>query len=422
VKERQRIAVVGGGAAGLTAAWLLQHRHDVTLFERDAEPGGHVRTITVPDGPDAGLRVDAGFIVFNDRNYPLFTRLLERLEVEWRWSDMSFGYACEATGLEYAGTGLNGLFAQRANLARPAYWRLLSGILRFCRAGRDALGDRAIDDLTLGEFVDRVGIPPTVVRDYVLPMGAAIWSGTRDDIRAFPAAMFLRFFDNHGLMGLADRPRWKTVVGGSRTYVDRLIDRFEGRCVRGAPIAAIRRLDGGVEILPQGAAPLRFDQVVIATHADEALAVLADPDDDELEVLGAWRYSRNRTVVHTDRTVMPRNRRAWASWNYRRSHDRGDGAPVAVTYHMNRLQGLNGANEYFVTLNPTGPIDERRVVAQVDFTHPVYDFPAVRSQARLAELQGRRGTWFCGAYHGNGFHEDAVRSGAAVATAFGETL
>lgn len=414
--------MVGGGAAGLTAAWLLQRRHDVTIFERAPEAGGHVRTITVANGPDAGTRVDAGFIVFNDRNYPLFTRLLDALGADWRWSDMSFSYRCEQSGLEYGGTGLNGLFAQRANLLRPGYWRLLSGILRFCRVGREAIDGEPIDGLTLGEFLDLARVPEAVARDYVLPMGAAIWSGTREDIRDFPAPMFLRFFDNHGLMTLSDRPRWKTVVGGSRTYVDRLLERFEGRCVRDAAIASIRRLAEGVELRREGAEPERFDHVVIAAHADEALAMLADPSEAERELLGAWRYSHNRTLVHTDRAVMPRSPRAWASWNYRRSRDRGDGSPVAVSYHMNRLQGLRTTEQYFVTLNPVEPIDDSRVVAEIDFTHPVYDFPAVRSQARLPGLQGQRRTWFCGAYHGNGFHEDAVRSGAAIGEAFGESL
>jgi predicted NAD/FAD-binding protein len=420
--QGQRIAVVGGGAAGLTAAWLLHRRHDVTLFERASRPGGHVRTITVAAGRDAGTRVDAGFIVFNDRNYPQFTRLLEALEVPWRWSDMSFSYACDETGLEYAGTGLDGLFAQRRNLLSPSYWSLLRGIMRFCRVGRERIGSSELSELTLGQFLTGSGVPERVIRDYVLPMGSAIWSGTREDIRAVPAEMFLRFFDNHGLMRLADRPRWKTVVGGSRSYVDRLLERFSGTVVCGAAIASIRRHDDRVEVRARGADSMRFDQVVIAAHADEALTMLADPSPTERELLGAWRYSHNRTLVHTDRSVMPRRQRAWASWNYRRARNRDDEAPVAVTYYMNRLQGLETEHDFFVTLNPTGPVDDRSIVAEIDFTHPVYDFPAVRTQARLAELNGGRRTWFCGAYHGNGFHEDAVRSGAAVAAAFGESL
>jgi predicted NAD/FAD-binding protein len=420
--QGQRVAVIGGGAAGLTAAWLLQRRHDVTLFERSARPGGHVHTVLVPDGPDAGTAVDAGFIVFNDRNYPLFSRLLEQLEVQWRWSDMSFGYTCDESGLEYAGTGFQGLFAQRRNLLRPSYWALLRGIVRFCRLGREHMGAQELGSLTLGEFLDRIDCPGPVARDYVIPMGAAIWSGTREDIRQFPAEMFLRFFDNHGLLGLDDRPRWKTVVGGSHTYVDRLLERFRGQVVTSAAVKAVTRGPDGVGLRLEDGDVADFDQVVIAAHADQALAMLTDPSARERELLGAWRYSDNRTLVHTDAAVMPRSRRAWASWNYRRWPGTGDDSPVVVTYHLNRLQGLKTGRQYFVTLNPLAAVAEAEVVAEIDFTHPVYDLLAVRSQAGLAELNGVHRTWFCGAYFGNGFHEDAVRSGAAVGAGFGESL
>jgi predicted NAD/FAD-binding protein len=394
----------------------------VTLIERAPRAGSHVHTVEIPTGPDAGCRVDAGFIVFNDRNYGLFSRLLEQLAVPWRWSDMSFSYRCDASGLEYAGSGFNGLFAQRPNLLRPAYWQLLAGIIRFCRRGREQIGAPEIAELTLGEFLDRCGCPPSVARDYVLPMGAAIWSGTRDEIREFPAEMFLRFFDNHGLLSVRDRPRWKTVVGGSRSYVDRLLELFGGRTITGAEAVRIRRDTLGATVDLRDGNSLEFDQVVLATHADQALELLADPTDDERELLGSWRYSRNRTLVHTDDSVMPTRRRAWASWNYRRGRGSGEDSPVSVTYHMNRLQGLQTRNEYFVTLNPSSPIREQTIVEEISFTHPVYAFPAVKSQSRLGDLNGIRSTWFCGAYFGNGFHEDAVRAGAAVAAGFGEAM
>lgn len=416
----RRVAVVGCGAAGLAAAWYLARRHRVTLFERAGRPGGHVHTVEIPSGPDAGTPVDMGFIVYNERNYPRFVDLLEELEVDSQAGDMSFGYACERTGLSYAGTGLDGLFAQRSNLVRPAYWSLLAGIVRFGNVGRAALASgNGASAGTLVEFLDRAGVDEATRRHFVLPMGAAIWSGSRNDIRDFPADHFLRFFANHGLLGLHDRPRWRTIRGGSRSWVDRLTRRIDAELVLNASVQRIRREPDGVLVDVAGADPRRFDAVVVGTHADTALHLLDEPHPDEQRLLGAWRYSRNFAWLHTDCRVLPANRRAWAAWNYLRRAADPEHAPVAVTYDMNRLQRLSTHARYLVTLNPDSSLDDDTVIEEVSFTHPVYDTTSMATQDRLSTLNGPRRTWFCGAYFRHGFHEDAVASGMSVAADFG---
>ncbi len=416
------IAVIGAGAAGLTAAHVLQRRHRVTLFERDPRPGGHVRTVTIPSGPDAGTPVDTGFIVFNDGNYPLFNRLLDQLDVEARYSDMSFSYHSEESGLQYAGTGLDGLFAQRRNVLRPGYWKLVRGILRFCDEARRRLVAGEIGDCTLNEFLHSSGFDGAVADDYVLPLAAAIWSAPRDDIRSFPAESLLRFFDNHGLLRIRERPQWKTIVGGSKTYVRKLVDGFEGEIETGHEVRGVRRADDGVQLRQADGTVRRMDRVVIAAHADEALALLEDPRPDEAEMLGAWHYNASDARLHTDATLMPPNRRAWASWNYRRSVSSGDKTPVVVTYHMNRLQGLRTETEYFVSLNAEPAPDETRTIAEIPYTHPCFTRAALATQKRIAELNGTDNTYYCGSYLGYGFHEDAVRSGASVGKHFGIEL
>lgn len=417
--EPSRVAVIGSGAAGLTAAYLIGQRHDVTLFEAGPRPGGHVYTVTVDSGPDTGAAIDMGFIVYNERNYPLFCRLLERLGVESQASDMSFAFHCADSGREYAGTGLSGLFSRRRDLLRPAHWRLLRGIVAFGQRGRQALGDGSAANMTLGEYLTRTECPAAVVEDYVLPMGGAIWSSSRTEMARFPAATFLRFFDNHGLLALNDRPQWRTISGGSMRYVEALQRSFTGQIRVESRVRSVTRDEDGVEVTAD--ATTRFDRVVIATHADQALGLLADPDADERRLLGAWRYSRNAAVLHTDTSLLPPRRRAWASWNYRRETGGGDG-PVAVTYHMNRLQSLATQADYLVSLNPARAPRDEHVVHEVEFTHPLYDRAAVDTQRELPALNGKRRTWFCGAYFRNGFHEDAVYSGAAVARDFGVTL
>ncbi len=417
-----RIAIIGAGAAGLTAAHVLQRAHTVTLFERDPQPGGHVKTVEVPHGPDAGTPVDTGFIVFNDDNYPLFNRLIGQLGVSARYSDMSFSYHSVESGLQYAGTSLDGLFAQRRNLVSPSYWRLIRGILRFCSEARIRLDSGDLGTKTLGQFLRSSGFEGAVADDYVLPLAAAIWSATRDDIREFPAESLLRFFENHGLLRVRERPPWKTIPGGSKTYVRKLIDGFAGEVETGHEIRGVRRSAKGVMVRQADGTERAFDRVVLAVHADEALSLLEDPRPEESESLGVWRYNSSTAVLHTDATLMPPNRRAWASWNYRRGAGSGETAPVSVTYHMNRLQGLQTEGQFFVSLNAEDAIDASRTITSIRYSHPCFTQAALESQRRISAMSGTGDTHYCGSYLGYGFHEDAVRSGVAVAAQFGIEL
>ncbi len=416
------IAVIGCGVAGLTAAHVLQRRHRITIFERNDYLGGHTHTVMIPDGPDAGTPVDTGFIVFNTRTYPNFIRLLDDLGVADRASEMSFSFTCRETGLVYAGTDLNGLFAQRRNLFRPAFWGMLRGIRRFGRrAGADLAAGR-LAGRTLGDYLADLGLGPAFRDDYLLPMGAAIWSTPVCDMLAFPAESFVRFFGNHGLLTLKDRPRWRTVADGSHSYVKAFAAAFHGELCPGTAVAGVRRDADGVTVRLADGATRRFHRAVIATHADEALALLEDPTPDERRVLGAWRYNRNHTELHTDAAALPPLRRAWAAWNYARETVADGASRLSLTYHMNRLQGLVTAHEYCVSLNRPRPPAAGRLVAEMEYTHPMYTAEALASQAELPALSGPFHTFFCGSYHRWGFHEDAVASALAVCSRFGLEL
>lgn len=422
LRDKLDIAVIGAGVAGVTAAFLLQERHRVRLYERNDYVGGHTHTVVIPDGPDAGTPVDTGFIVLNDRTYPLFNRLLEKLAVEIRPSDMSFSYCSQRNGFQYASRSLNALFAQRRNLVNPAHVYMLLEILRFNRTVRHNLREGHLKHLTLGDFLRQTQMSRRFRDRYIVPMAAAIWSSPDVDVMDFPMETFARFFENHGLLSPGDQPQWYYVGGGSHTYVQAFRRRFEGTIHTRLPIAGLKRDAAGVDVrLPDGTRR-RHDVAILAAHADEALALLEDPSPDEQKLLGAWGYSRNRVVLHTDASWMPPNRRAWASWNYFR-HAAADGrGPVTLTYHMNRLQQLNTQKPYFVTLNPPGPIAPASTVAVFDYQHPMYSFASLATQPDLPGLNGHRRTYFCGSYHGYGFHEDAVRSAVAVAAALGGEL
>lgn len=417
---RGKVAVVGAGVAGIVSAWeLAKAGWAVTLFEKEGRIGGHTHTVVIEDGPDAGTPVDTGFIVCNDKTYPNFHRFLRELGVPWRWSDMSFGYHDENTGLQYAGTDFNGLFAQRGNLLSPSYWRLLARIALFNAPALADLESGALAGLSLGEYLARRGYGRDFTEHYILPIGAAVWSTGLDGMLEFPAEAFVRFFKNHGLLSFTERARWQTVVGGSHAYLHAFRAKFPGVIAAGAPVESLRRLpEGGAVVTTRGQAPRRFDRVVIAAHADEALALLADPSDDERRLLGAWSYSMNRVVLHTDAALMPSNARAWASWNYRRVRGEDGRGPASLTYDMNRLQGLRAARPWLVTLNPRREPARRTVARDLSYAHPVYTFASLTSQAKLPSLNGVRSTWFCGAYHGHGFHEDGVKSALAVARDF----
>jgi predicted NAD/FAD-binding protein len=418
---RRRVAVVGAGVAGLTTAWLLAPNHAVTLFDREARAGGHTNTVTIPDGPDAGTPVDTGFIVMNHRNYPRFSRLLERLGVELQDSDMSFSFHCERTRFHYAGNGFDGLFAQRRHLASPSFWTMLAGMARFNAVARRDLAAGSLASVTLAEYARERRVSDAVSSRYLLPMGSAIWSAPMDEIGRFPAEAFLRFFENHGLLGFRGQPQWRTVKGGSHTYVRAMLASLTGTLRLSDEVRGVRRPGRGVEVVLQDRTE-RFDDVVIATHADEALRLLVDPSPEERRLLGAWRYSENRTVLHTDISVLPPRRRAWSAWNFAREAGANGASPVSVTYHMNRLQRLRVERDYCVTLNRRGPIAPGSVLREMTYTHPLYTFDSLATQPGLRRLNGTNGTWYCGSYFGWGFHEDAVRSGAEVALAFGAEL
>jgi predicted NAD/FAD-binding protein len=413
-----RIAVVGSGIAGLSAAWLLSQRHTVTLFEAADTLGGHTHTVDVELG---GKRfpVDTGFLVFNDRTYPNLCALFDHLGIATTASEMSFSVRVDEDRLEWAGSSLATVFAQKRNLVKPGFWRMLQDILRFNSESTAAV-ERGVDEgETLGRFLDRGGYGRAFREWYLLPMSAAIWSCPTGSMLGFPAATFLRFCHNHGLLQVNGRPKWRTVAGGGREYVRRLAARIDD--VRaGAPVLGVRRSADGVELrLATGSE--RFDAVVLAAHSDQSAAMLEDADAAERSVLESVRYQPNRAWLHTDETLLPRARDAWSAWNYLTGPARLDGRPVSVSYLINKLQPLPVEEPIIVTLNPVHEPRADRVIRRIDYAHPVFDLAAIDAQRRLSAIQGRRRTWFCGAWTGYGFHEDGLGSGLAVANALGVT-
>ncbi|KPF62875.1 NADH-ubiquinone oxidoreductase subunit 6 [Bosea sp. AAP35] len=416
--KRLRIAVVGSGISGLSSAWLLSQNHDVTLFESESRLGGHANTALVPQAAGPDIAVDTGFIVYNEATYPNFTALMAHLGVETKATEMSFAVSLDDGALEYSGTSLWGLFAQRLNLLNPRFWSMLSDLRRFyAQASRDA-ETLAESGQSLGDYLDAGRYGRAFREDHLLPMAAAIWSAPCSEILAYPAIAFIRFHHNHGLLKLTNRPVWRTIVGGSRSYVARLKDAFTGELAIGRAVRRIHRAGGAVEVEDTAGTVQHFDHVVIATHADQALALLAQPSTEESALLGAFRYSANRTILHTDPALMPRRKTAWASWNHLGDRAVPD-APCAVTYWMNRLQGLSSEKPLFVTLNPPQAPRPESVLREEMYDHPIFDGPALAAQARLWSLQGQRNTWFCGAHFGAGFHEDGLQAGLAVAEDLG---
>jgi predicted NAD/FAD-binding protein len=401
-----KIAIVGSGIAGNVIAHRLHGEHEIVVFEAGSHVGGHSHTHVV-EHEGRQVAVDTGFIVFNRRNYPEFSQLLDALGVVTQSSQMSFSVQCERTGLEYNGTTLNSLFAQRRNLARPAFWRMVAEILRFNREA-PALLDDPDATLTLGEYLDAGRYSPQFVNHYVLPMGAAIWSSGTDSLRDFPAKFFIRFFHNHGMLTVNERPQWYTVYGGSRRYVERLTAQYRDRIRLDTPVTSVKRTAAGVMVHAAGCDPERYDRVFLACHSDQALRLLSDATGPEREVLGAIRYSRNEVLLHTDTAVLPKRRLAWAAWNSRLCASDRD--RVAVTYNMNLLQGLQTRTPLLVTLNMTDRVHPERILRRLVYEHPVFSREAVAAQARHAEIDGANRIYFAGAYWRNGFHEDGVVS------------
>lgn len=419
-----RIAVVGTGIAGNAAAYALSGRHPVTVYERELRLGGHSHTLDI-DYDGTRIAVDTGFIVYNELNYPDLTALFRQLGVDTQPTQMSFSVSANGGQIEWMGGGtrlsetLDGVFAQRRNLLSIPFWAMLRDVLRF---NRQSLGDRAagrLNGLTLGEYVTARGYSHRLLRDYLVPMGAAIWSMPVDRMMDFPAENFIAFFDNHRLLH-DERPVWRTVRGGSRRYVEALTAPFRDRVRLGAAVTGIERARAGVVVTDSLGRSDTYDQVVIAAHSDQALALLRDPSADEHAILGTIRYRPNAVYLHRDTRLMPKRRRAWAAWNFIRGNGRGEGSgDVAVTYWMNALQHIDAGKPLFVSLNPPFAPDPALTFAHFNCDHPQFDAAAFAAQARLDDIQGVNRTWFCGAWTGYGFHEDGLRSGLAVAEKLG---
>lgn len=414
----QRIAVIGSGVAGLGAAYLLSRRHQVSVFEALPRLGGHINTVEVDDA-QGRVAIDTGFIVHNDVNYPHLLALFDELGIATQASDMSFSVSLDQGRLEWSGDNLDTVFAQRRNLLRPRFLAMVGEILRFNRLAPRALALGTLHGCPLGRWLDDNRFGQPFRTDYLLPMAAAIWSAPMSAILAFPAASFVRFFQNHGLLRIAGRPNWRTVSGGARSYLERLIERLPQRPIAGTPIRRVASIPNGVVLTDATGHARDFDHVVIATHADEALALLDQPTAAERRILGAFRFQPNRAILHRDPRLMPKRRKVWSSWNYLAEGPRDMGQQVSVTYWMNRLQRLDAAADFFVSLNPPRDPDGDKVITAFDYMHPLFDDAANSAQQELPSIQGSGRRWFAGAWTRNGFHEDGLHSAVLVATALG---
>ena len=404
-----RIAIIGAGVSGLVCAHMLHREHEIVVFEANQRAGGHANTVRA-ETESGAYDIDTGFIVFNDRNYPGFERLLEELGVATQPSDMSFGVS-DGADFEYNGASPNGLFAVRRHALTLSFHRMIADLRRFNRDARELL--RSDEDPSLRQWLEQRSYSQLFVERLIVPQVSAVWSADPAQMWSFPARFLLEFFDNHGMLEFAQRPRWRTVTGGSRNYVEALIAPWRERLRLATPVTRVARYPDHVEITARERRPERFDAVVFATHSDQALSLVSDPTPAEWELLGAIPYQRNEAVLHTDRSLLPRRRRAWASWNYHLVA--AETGRATVTYHMNRLQSLRADREFCVTLNRTAAIDPERIIATFQYAHPVYTPTGVAAQARHAEISGHNRTHYCGAYWGWGFHEDGVKSAVRVA-------
>jgi len=410
------IAVIGSGISGLSSAWLLSKRHRVTLFEQDNRLGGHSNTIDV-ETADGRVPVDSGFMVYNELNYRNLTALFDHIGVSTKPTRMTFAISTDGRDFEYSGNGLLGLFGQASNIVRPRHWRLFADLFRFFGTAQIRL-QAYPDTISLGSFLVEEGYSSAFAEDHILPMGAAIWSTPMSSLLGFPASTFIDFYANHGMLQVKDRPDWRTVSGGSKRYVERLVAESNIKVLTGAGVLHVGRNETCVHLEDTHGVVRLFDHVVIAGHADQALRMLRDAAPDEAELLGAFRYERNRALLHRDKRFMPRRRRLWSSWNYLKQ-GRGAESALCVTYWMNSLQSLPTMTDLFVTLNPPRDIHPKAVDAEISYEHPVFTAKAIKAQSALWSLQGKRRTWFCGSYFGYGFHEDGLQSGLAVAEQLG---
>lgn len=415
-QKKQSVAIIGTGIAGLSAAWMLNDTCDITVFESEAEIGGHSHTINI-GSEQKPLWLDMGFIVFNEPCYPNLVQLFNHLDVEHQLSDMSFGVSIDKGKLEYSSLGLKGLFAQTRNLFRPRFISLLLDIMRFYREAPKDLAARAREDYRLGDYLKDRNYGRAFIDDHLLPQAAAIWSTSANEIMDYPFRAFIAFFENHGLLQIMDRILWRSVIGGAQAYLKKLTPSFADRIVTSTAIRTVLRNRNGVVLVDQHGQQHAFDQVVFATHANTTLSLLAHASEAEIETLKAFTYTANEVVLHTDTAFMPKRRAAWSSWNYMGERSASNEQQLCVTYWMNLLQVLKTDKNYFVTLNPTHAVDPAKVIKRIVFEHPLFNSEAIAAQERLGDLQGQNRSWFCGAYFGSGFHEDGLQSGLAVAEA-----
>lgn len=413
---KKRIAIVGSGISGLGAAHYLQHAYDVTVFEHNYYPGGHTATkkIHVPEGE---FEIDTGFIVYNEWTYPNFIRLLNELKVDSLKTDMGFSVSCEQSGLEYSGTSLSTMFAQKMRWLSPKHWRFIREIVKFNNHSKALLDANAVDEaLTLGEYIKQLKLSDYFAQKYLIPMGAAIWSSGLQQMYDFPALYFLRFFKNHGLLNITDRPQWHVIKGGSKSYVDALLKNATFKLKLNQPISAIEIEDGQVIVITESIS-YHFDHVIMACHSEQALALLTTPTDAHTQVLGALTYQMNDVVLHTDISLLPTIKSTWSSWNYRIKHDTS--SLPTLTYSMNILQNLTCDTQFCVTLNDTDAIDASKILGEYCYSHPVYNQGTLQAQGQRDLINGKHNIWFCGAYWYAGFHEDGLRSALDVVKALG---
>jgi len=417
MEPKKSIAVIGGGVAGITAAYILQKNYSVTLFEKNKSLGGHTNTVFVKDN-QKNLPVDTGFIVFNDHTYPLFNKFLDSLGVKSQYSDMSFGFCSKKNKFSYS-SDPKGLLTANLNFIKPMIWKIIKNIIKFNKQAIKDLKEKNLNNVTLGQYLANHKFPDYWQEMYLLPMASAIWSASLNSIKEFPAEAFLNFFENHGLLRFTNRLKWKTIPGGSCTYIEKFQKSFSGTINTGCPVKKIIRDKSKIVLSGDNIKEQQFDIAVIAVHADQAYRILDTPTDDEKRTLGVWEYSKNNVFLHKDKSLMPSNKKTWASWNYMVHEQTQITQPVSVTYYMNRLQKLESETDYFVSLNSPSEPEKDSVFYKIEYEHPQYTFTSLNTHKELAKFNGNNNTYFCGSYCGYGFHEDAVRSSVTVAEQLG---
>lgn len=406
--KKEKVAIIGSGISGISSAYYLQDQYDITLFEKRERLGGHTNTFEIKGKENKGLHVDTGFIVLNNKTYPNLHKFFKDLNVKVRFSDMSFSYHSARNSFAYAGTGLKGLFANKLNIFNLNFWKFLFEIKRFSKQALIDLENDSFDEKSLGDYLNKHKFSKNLIDYFILPMGAAIWSTPAVDMLKFPAKTFIYFFKNHGLLSIKDRPRWQTVVGGSNTYIEAFKKIFNGKIKLNSEINSIERKNGKI-IIASNKKELEFDKVIIAVHGNQVLGLLKDPTNDELKAFRNWEYNQNRTILHSDKSVLPKNKNLWASWVYFEDEQ----GKLSVSYHMNRLQGFNTDKEYIVSLNIDN-IDPKKIYYDVNYEHPLYTNESIKSQVLINKINGDNYTYFAGAYLGYGFHEDGIKSALSV--------